>query len=118
MMSAESRVMSLPAPVEVMLVVDPWRVRVWPVEPTVNAPDGVIEVNVPEMPPVPLKTKLLIVLVAVAPEIAPDRPSVVTLETAPALMETLLIVFVVAAEIVLASVRAPAEVILFEELKN
>ena len=62
--------------------------------------------------------KPLIVLVAVAPVMAPERPMVLTPEMAPELMLIPLIVPVVLAVMVEATVRAPEEVILLEEEKN
>src|SRR6185369_7529393 len=65
-----------------------------------------------------LMTNPLIVFVAVAPVMAPERPMVETPEIAPALMLMPLIVPVVLAVMVEATVRAPAEVILLEDEKN
>lgn len=48
-----------------------------------NDPDGVIEVSVPEMPPVPLNTKLLIVLDAVAPLMEPVTERLLSTLTSP-----------------------------------
>ena len=59
--AAKTRELVVAPAVSVRVVTAPCRVRFCDCEPTVNAPDGVRDVSVPPISPVPLKIKLFIV---------------------------------------------------------
>jgi hypothetical protein len=90
----------------------------------VKAPEGVIEVRVPEIPPVPFMTRLLIVFVAVAAVIWPDVLTLKALAVpavrvpAASILPAKFDVPVPLTVRSLAIVRAPAELMKFDEEKN